>query len=149
MVNQVEKGRINKQRYKEYVESLIAKGKKFPVNQNGGVNLTQIAKECGFHRQVFATNKGMAASLEEDIKTVGTEITPPKNTDEYFSAKLSDTEKLAGQLRKQNAHLNEENNALRKQIMGLESEILRLKNAKEEQNESIEYMLQTARRFTL
>lgn len=135
--------------YKAYVQVLESEGKAFPANQHGGVNLSKVADECGFLRQVFHQNKTIAALLDEDARRIGTEIHKPNKTDEYLTEKISDAEKAVGQLRKSNSRLSEENDALRKQIMELETVNIRLKNAKKEGEESLEHMIQTGRRFTL
>lgn len=149
MVNAVEKGRINKIRFKEYVDGLRKTGKKFPVNQHGDVNLTQIGKACGFNRQVFGTNDNMATALNDAVKELGTELTKPRDPDEFLSKKVSENEKLIGQLRKENVVQKETIDSMKKQLLEAEIAITRLENLKVEDQESFDYMLQSGRRFVL
>lgn len=137
------------EKYRDYVARLESSGQPFPANQHGGVNLSKIAEECGFLRQVFHQNKTIAALLNEDSRRLGTELSKPRDTETYLTGRISDIEKAANQLRKQNLKLADENEALRRQVIELNSEIIRLQNTKDEAAESIDQMIQTGRRFTL
>ena len=67
-----EKNSQNAKNYAEYVASLERKGKMFPLSPNTGeVNKTAVAAACGFNRQVFVTNKNMAARLAADVERIG------------------------------------------------------------------------------
>lgn len=148
-INQIEKGRINRQELQNYLDELRNSGNRLPINQQGQVNKTKIATKCGFHRQVFKTNQTMKKLLEDAVNEIGTDISAPVNDENYLSKKISDSEMMLSQLRRGNSLMSEEITALRKQIMELESENNRLKHKQDETEVSFEEMLQTGRRFTL
>lgn len=149
-MNQVEKGRVNKESLVNYIAQIERAKKGFPINQFGKINLNEVAKNCGFLRGVFATNKKMASLLEDAVKRIGLEDSAKKaSSNEFLSNKVVDVEKQMGKLRKSNAVKSEEISALRQQVIELELEIIKLKNKCSEDSEAFEEMIATGRRFTL
>ena len=148
-ISKVEKGRINKQNYADYVATLEKEGKKFPLNQFGDINLSAIAEACGFNRQVFATNKGMAEQLKADVKRIGTILVAGESQDSALAKKAKASTMEASRLAKDLGVAEAKIKALQEQVMKLELENKQLKNGKEESEATLEHMLVTGRRFTL
>lgn len=140
----VEKGKINKARYAEYVANLELTGQKFPMNNFGDVNLSLIASKCGFNRQVFATNKSMKQQLETDVKRIGTCISDPKP-----SAKNKLDDKDITILMKTIDLKDLEILSLRKQINELLKAVQKLETNQSEHNAIHEELLLSGRRFVL
>lgn len=138
---------INRQRYKEYVAGLEARNDKFPISQYGEVNLTAVAKACGFHRQVFFTNTSMREQLNEDIRRIGTTAHAAKDSDSVLAQKAESKSREASQLRKQLEEKVEEVESLRKLIDELQDENNKLKGNVEERDKSMDEMLESGRRF--
>jgi len=141
----VEKGRINLIEYTKYVDNLRSNGKKFPINQFGDANLSQIASACGFKRQVFGKKTRMGKQLEKDIQEIGTEIDNPKLDTISSSNRLDEYSKRLNILTKELNVLKAENLSLKKQLMTLEN----VQMLSDEKEASFEHMLQTGRRFVL
>jgi len=148
-ISKVEKGRINKQNYVDYVAALERDGKRFPLNQFGDINLSAIADACGFNRQVFATNKGMAEQLKADVKRIGTILVAGESQDSALAKKAKASTLEANKLVKDLGIAEAKIKALEEQVMKLELENKQLKNGKEESDANLEHMLTTGRRFTL
>jgi hypothetical protein len=148
-LSRVEKGRINKQNYVDYVAALERDGKRFPLNQFGDINLSAIAEACGFNRQVFATNKGMAEQLKADVKRIGTILVAGESQDSALAKKAKASTLEANKLAKDLGIAEAKIKALEEQVMKLELENKQLKNGKEESDANLEHMLTTGRRFTL
>ncbi|HAS25117.1 MAG TPA: hypothetical protein DCR64_06115 [Vibrio sp.] len=148
-ISAVEKGAINKQRYSDYVSGLETEGRKFPINQFGDLNLTEIASACGFNRQVFSTNKSMKQQLISDAKRIGTELTDGKKQDDVLAKKAKASSEQVNKLMRDLSVAEEKISALQQQVMQLEVENKRLKNDKNEATASLEFMFETGRRFTL
>ena len=143
-ISAVEKGKINKARYVEYVANLELTGQRFPINNFGDVNLSEIAFKCGFNRQVFSTNKSMKQQLEADVKRIGT------NTNEKSSTPQSKIDnKDAVRLMKFNELKDLEILALRKQINELQKLVNGLETARSEHNTFYDELLSSGRRFIL
>ena len=148
-ISAVEKGLINKQRYADYVKDLESEGKKFPLNQFGDVNLTEVAEAFGINRQVFFRNKTMKQQLDDDVKRIGTELTEGEKPDDALAKKAKASSEQVNKLMRDLAVAEEKVSALQQQIMQLELENKRLKNNNEEAAASLDHMLATGRRFTL
>ncbi len=148
-INQVEKGRINKKNYADYVSALEKDSKKFPLNQFGDINLSAIAEACGFNRQVFATNKTLAEQLKADVKRIGTAVVAGESQDSALAKKAKASTLEASRLAKDLGIAEAKIKALEEQVMKLELENKQLKNGKEESDANLEHMLTTGRRFTL
>ncbi|MGK0270741.1 MAG: hypothetical protein ACI88H_001389 [Cocleimonas sp.] len=149
LLSRVEKGKLNIQNYDGYVERLRSTGQKFPINNFGDVNLSAVAKECGFLRQVFSTNKNMGAKLIIDVKAIGTDLVQGKAAETVMDQNVTLLKKQLNNSRKDLALAEETIDALKKQILYLETENKHLKHQSTEKNESFEYMIETGRRFTL
>jgi hypothetical protein len=52
----------------EYLNQLDKTGEMVPLNPDGGPNYTEIARQCGFGRQVFYTNEKARALVEQRIQ---------------------------------------------------------------------------------
>nr|MBP9507575.1 hypothetical protein [Bacteroides sp.] len=139
-ISAVEKGLINKQRYADYVKDLESEGKKFPLNQFGDVNLTEVAEACGFNRQVFFRNKTMKQQLDDDVKRIGTELTEGEKPDDALAKKAKASSEQVNKLMRDLAVAEEKVSALQQQIMQLELENKRLKNNNEEAAASLDHM---------
>jgi hypothetical protein len=148
-VSPVEKGRINKANYVAYVAELKATGKKFPLNQFGEVNLSGIAKACGFLRGVFTTNKSLKQLLDSDILIIGTEIKDGAELDTRLSQKAEEKSKEASKLHKDLDAKVQEVNSLREQIDELKKCIRELESRSNETALSMDELLDSGRRFTL
>ena len=147
--SQVQKGRINRQRYSAYVAELEATGRKFPVNQFGNVNLTLIAEACGFRRQVFSTNKNMRERLEKDIFRIGTETSQDMGVDTLLAKKASDKTKEASQLRKELDAKTQEIAVLRSELESVKKLVRELAVRNTEADSIFTEMVTTGRRFSL
>lgn len=148
-ISAVEKGVINKQRYADYVAELERNGRKFPINQFGDVNLTEIAKSCGFNRQVFTTNASMKKALADDVRRVGTEITEAQRPEAFLANKVKVKSDQINKLMRDLAIAEEKIHALESQVINLERENKLLKTESKEAADSLDYMLSTGRRFAL
>ena len=49
-----------------YLDELDQTGEMIPLNPDGGPNYSEIARHCGFGRQVFYTNEKVRALVEQD-----------------------------------------------------------------------------------
>lgn len=148
-ISGVEKSVINISRYADYVKSLEKDGKRFPLNQFGDVNLTEIAKACGFNRQVFFTNTTMKNKLANDVKRIGTSLSKPKPSDLLLENQVKIKNTQVNSLQRDLVLAEEKNCALLKQIAELELENKNLKISYGEFEASVEHMLETGRRFSL
>jgi DNA repair exonuclease SbcCD ATPase subunit len=148
-ISAVEKGRINKERYAEYIAELEATGKKFPLNQFGEVNLTDVANACGFNRQVFSRNASMKAQFEEDIRRIGTEIHKGVDKETRLEKKATEKAKVASKLQKELDAQVQENHSLRNQIDVLQSRVRELEGRENEMEMSMDELLTSGRRFSL
>lgn len=158
----LEKGVLNAKNYEEYVAGLERDGKKFPINQYGGINKDAVASACGFNRQVFSPkkNKKMADRLADDVDRIGTvgmsdglaaEISdePFQESEGALAKKLKKSTEQVGRLKKDLALKEATVTALQAQIIELENEKARFKAVSEEQKNSFDYMVSTGRRFAL
>ena len=143
------KNRANKEELKNYISQLKKEGKKFPVNNAGDVNQTQVAKACGFRRQVFANTEDMYDMLHDAVKEIGTEIYSPINSEKYVSKKNDENTKLINLLRKECAELKETIEALRKENMEIEKQNENLNKDINEKDESFNLMIETGRSFKM
>lgn len=143
-IGAVKKGKINKARYAEYVAELELTGQKFPINNFGQVNLSEIASKCGFNRQVFATNKSMKLQLEADVKRLGTNTTDSKQ-----SSQKKEADKDVSRLIKSIDLKDFEILSLKKQIDELLKIVQELETSRSEHNAIYEELLLSGRRFTL
>lgn len=146
-ITAVEKGKINKQRYADYVSNLELTGKKFPTNSAGTVNLSIIATACGFNRQVFFTNKSMKEQLDLDVARLGKAVESSRENsksttrpDEGFN-----TEKLFKTIELKDMEIS----ALKKQISILQKLLAENENKMVESNNIFDEILLSGRRFTL
>lgn len=143
-VTAIEKGKINKARYAEYVATLELMGQKFPVNNFGDVNLSLIASTCGFNRQVFATNKSMKEQLAKDVKKLGIDIKEQRSPAQSIYG-----DKDSAQL-KQAVELKDlEILSLKKQIDELLKIVQSYEASQSEQKAIHEELLLSGRRFVL
>lgn len=144
-IGAVKKGKINKARYAEYVSNLELTGKKFPINNFGQVNLSEIASKCGFNRQVFATNKLMKLQLEADVRRIGTNT----NDSDLSSQKKERIDIDVSKLMKSIDFKDFEILSLKKQINELLKVVHDLESNRSESKAIYEELLLSGRRFTL
>jgi hypothetical protein len=141
----VEKGKINKSRFSDYIHNLELTGKKFPINNFGAVNLSEVAKQCGFNRQVFSTNVAMRELLAAAIKRIGTSVDP-------IPAKLSPdtgTSRDINNILKTLDLRDAEIAALKNEIRSLKQAVFDLECKSSECTSVFDDLLLTGRRFHL
>jgi hypothetical protein len=132
----------NRAAYKAYVGNLEACGKKFPINQYGKVNKSQIAKISGVERQAF-NNRVLKKWLAQDVERIGLEqrvnpatahgVRPSDASPEQSDINYSQT-KIA-QLEREN--------------LVLKHELSVLKKKQNEYSPVLELLVKTGRRFSL
>ena len=145
----VEKGRINKERYHAYINDLKVTGRKLPLNQFGEVNLSEIAKTCGFNRQVFSTNKNLKKQLEEDIRRIGTEISEGESTESRLEKKAKESTQQVNKLKSDLESKIQEIESLRSTIAELQKHIKHLENKDYEINVAMTELETNGRRFLI
>ncbi|MHC1698997.1 MAG: hypothetical protein AB9919_13245 [Geobacteraceae bacterium] len=73
-INRTKKGQAaapgNRIRYQDYKDSLEATCQKFPSNQYGEVNKTEVARKCCFNRQVLIKG-ALKKEFEKDVCRIG------------------------------------------------------------------------------
>lgn len=63
-----QRGAENVESLNEYLDQLDRTGGMIPLNPDGGPNYSEIARHCGFGRQVFYTNERARALVEQRIQ---------------------------------------------------------------------------------
>ncbi len=63
-----QRGADNVESLAQYLDQLDRAGEPVPLNPDGGPNYSEIARHCGFGRQVFYTNEKARALVEQRIK---------------------------------------------------------------------------------
>ena len=66
--NGQQRGAENVESVAEYLDQLDTTGGMVPLNPDGGPNYSEIARHCGFGRQVFYTNEKARALVEQRIQ---------------------------------------------------------------------------------
>src|SRR5713226_567853 len=66
--NGQQRGAENVESVAEYLDQLDKTGEMVPLNPDGGPNYSEIARDCGFGRQVFYTNEKARALVEQRIQ---------------------------------------------------------------------------------
>ena len=66
--NGQQRGAENVESLAEYLGQLDKSGEMVPLNPDGGPNYSEIARHCGFGRQVFYTNEKARALVEQRIQ---------------------------------------------------------------------------------
>ena len=66
--NGQQRGAENVESLAEYLGQLDKSGEMVPLNPDGGPNYSEIARHCGFGRQVFYTNEKARALIEQRIQ---------------------------------------------------------------------------------
>lgn len=143
--NAVEKGKINKSRFSDYIHKLELTGKKFPINNFGAVNLSEVAKHCGFNRQVFSTNAAMREQLDAAIKRIGTSVDAIPAKKSPNEDKSRDIDKILTMLDLKDAEIA----ALKNEIRSLKQAVSDLECKSSEYNSVFDDLLLTGRRFHL
>lgn len=144
-----EKGKLNKRNFDAYVKYLKNTGQKFPISQFGDINYSQIAELCGFDRQVFAKNKALKQQLHDEAKIIGTDAVEGKDPETRTDNELKNLKKQLSNARKDLALAEEKIEGLQKQLIQVNSELRRSEEDKEEAAESLDFMINTGRRFSL
>ena len=144
-----EKGRLNKQNLLDFIAYLKKTGQKFPENQFGDVNESYVAEQCGFRRTVFSTTQSMGDILKNAVLTMGTETIEGRDPDERNNYEAKQLKKQLNDAKRDLAIIEEKNAALEVQLSKKREEIKRLTKKTHEDAESLEFMLETGRRFTL
>lgn len=114
-----EKESVNKSSYKSYVESLRKSGQRFPVNDDGAPNFSEIARQCGFYRQVLYNNKKLKELFKKDLAEIGLEGSNFKSTSAVESTKK--TEKKCSQSIERGSEGNELNAFIEQVVQEIES----------------------------
>ncbi len=115
------------------------------MNNKGEVNLSAIAKECGFERQVLY--KTLKSQLAEDLAELGLDNPgDTKSPEDRLSKKADQKAKEASSLRKELDAKVQENSQLRAQIEELEKQLSQLRGQKSEETAAMEEMVMTGRR---
>jgi hypothetical protein len=144
-----EKGRLNKQNLLGYIAYLNKYGQKFPENQFGDVNESYVAEQCGFRRTVFSATPSMGEILKNAVLAIGTETIQGKDPSERSNDEAKQLKKQLNDAKRDLAIIEEKNSALEKQLSLTRKEINRLTKKVDEDAESLDFMLETGRRFTL
>lgn len=63
-----QRGAENVESVTEYLNQLNSSGEMVPLNSDGGPNYSEIARHCGFGRQVFYTNEKARALVEQLVQ---------------------------------------------------------------------------------
>lgn len=138
-----EKHELNKKNYAAYVANIKATDGKFPINQFGDVNLTLIAKECGFLRDVFQKpSSELAKQLAKDIKKIGTKIKDMSEKESSLKKQKEEASRNASKLSKDLERVTAEVYKLREKVTELEQE----NNALKGKSEAHDSMLDDGRR---
>lgn len=152
-INRQKKGRAaapeNRIRYKNYKDNLEATVQKFPSNQYGEVNKTEVARECGFNRQVLI-NGALKREFERDVCRIGVKRPSGlQGKEEDRVKKAQENTRGASKLEINASNVNEEINFLRSEVQRLTEENRNLKYRMIEKELSFDEMLNTGRRFFL
>lgn len=137
----------NLKKYQEYVKGLRERGEPFPVNDNGNPNWSAMAHQCGFDRNVFYANTGVIKAFNEDVVEIGTEIKEGKTPENRLSRKANEKSKEAATLRKELDAKVQEAAQLREQVESLEKRVRELENRKSEQEQAMNELCGSGRRF--
>lgn len=148
-ISAVEKGRVNKERYADYVAELEATGRQFPLNNFGEVNLSSIAKACGFNRQVFINNESMKVALAEDVSRIGTEAAEARSKESKLSKKMAEKSEEASRLQKALDANFCEIEALKNQVNELKKHIAKIEERNHEMDTIFDELLSSGRRYYL
>lgn len=149
VISGVEKGKLNNENFSNYVNFLRENNQKLPVNQFGDINLSVVAKTCGFYRQVFTNNESMELALGRAVKEVGSDLVEGKIPSGVLEKDPIQIKKLISNLRHDLAKSEEKIAYLKKQLMNANSETKLSSKKIMEYEDSFEHMIATGRRFTL
>lgn len=144
-----EKGKLNRRNFEAYVKYLKNTGQKFPINQFGDINLSQIAVLCGFERQVFSKNKALGQRLNEEAETIGTDIVKGKDPELRVDNELKNLRKQLNDAKKDLMLAEEKIEGLQRQLIQVNSELKRSIKKNVEAAENLDYIVSTGRRFSL
>lgn len=148
-VSAVEKGRINKEKYAAYVAELEATGEKFPTNSEGNLNLSLIARKCGFGRDVFYKNQTLNCLLNDDAQRIGTTLKPGVSNESRLAKRVAEKSNVASKLTKELDARIQEIEILKKTIDELQSKIIDLESRDNEVEMAMDELLSNGRRFIL
>jgi predicted RNase H-like nuclease (RuvC/YqgF family) len=73
-----QRGADNVRSVAEYLDQLERTGERIPLNLDGGPNYSEIARHCGFGRQVFYTNEKARTLIEQRIQRFAESCESPK-----------------------------------------------------------------------
>lgn len=146
------------ERYREYVLQLEQTGKKFPVNQFGDVNFSNIAEECGNRRQWFSESANkvycphgdtLEQVIAKDIRRVGTEFRVAKDLESTLEDITDSKSREYNRLRSMLEQKSKENELLRDQVESLSTEVRQLRSSTAEISGRQELMIDSGRSFIL
>lgn len=143
-----EQHQVNKDSYQSYVRRLEATGQKFPINQNGDLNISAISKAIGCTRQVLY-RKWFRTILEKDVARIGTERHKGKSHADLDAEKAKAKSKETSPLRKELDAKTQEIENLREQLSKARLRIIDLEQRNNEEKLALDEMLNTGRRFTI
>jgi hypothetical protein len=138
----------NADKYHAAVDNLFITGKKFPISEDGDIDYPQLAKICAIPVNSLIS-PSIAYFLKKDVLRIGTEVSEGKTVEQMMEQKNTVTSRELNKARKDLAVEIEKNVGLTEQIVKLQKENRQFKHQSVEQRESLEYMLDSGRRYSL
>ncbi|WP_042146269.1 MULTISPECIES: hypothetical protein [unclassified Pseudoalteromonas] len=138
----------NKEKYQIEINSWAKVGKKFPIDEFGNLDYKRLAVLCGIPTRAL-TSASITPCLKKDVLRIGTEVSKGQSIEHMMEKKLTVTSSELNRYRKDLAIAQEKIDGLQEQILKLQKENRQLKNKSDEQEESLTYMLESGRRFSL
>lgn len=121
-----QQGAENVARLQKYVATLKAAGRPLPAVR-GKLNLTAIAKACGFDRGVFYDNVAAAAVVDEAAAELGIEGIAHR----LETAPIREEDDLVRSLRERIRRLEQDKAALTAEVQGLRARLRRTEHLEE------------------
>jgi hypothetical protein len=134
------------EQYNEYVEKLEQTGGKFPVDSEGDLDIIRLAKSIGIPTARL-NSPAIKELLNEDRERVGTEVVKGKTLEERMEGNLISTSSELSKCRKDLAIAEEKINGLTTENLKLESANRKLQQQSTEKDDSIEYAVESGRRW--
>ena len=92
----------NQHNYLAYIRQLINDGKKFSLNKDKDVNISEVARVCDFGRDCLYGEGKIATWFKRDLKLIGNEgVASKKSNDDFLSEKADQKSKDASKLQTQ------------------------------------------------
>ena len=136
------------QQYHDYVEKLEQTGGRFPVDEDGDLNVIRLAKNIGIPTARL-NSPSIKKQLDDDVKRIGTQFVQGKTVEETMEKDLTQTIFELSKCQKDLAIAEEKSVRLEEQNLKLERENRQLQKQSTEKDESLSYAIGSGRRFTL